>query len=99
MDSRAVPLLPGVAELASDDRFIPGGGVRNEEHLAGFVELPSTLPISVRHALFDPQTSGGLLIAVAANRADNLLRELEDRGASGTIIGRVAAGAPHIVLS
>ena len=96
--SAQIPLLPGVRELGADDRFIPGGGVRNEEHLAGFVETGSTLPAHIRNALFDPQTSGGLLIAVAADHVDNLLREMQERSVAGVIVGRVVAGAPQLVV-
>ncbi|MDQ3814484.1 MAG: AIR synthase-related protein, partial [Armatimonadota bacterium] len=99
INASAVPLLPGVPELAQNDRFVTGGGVRNEDHLAGFVELPHNLPDYLRHTLFDPQTSGGLLIAVAAERADDLLRALHHRGASGAVIGRVTVGSPSIVVS
>jgi selenide,water dikinase len=96
--SAEIPLLPGVRELGADDRFIPGGGIRNEEHLADFVQIADTLPSHLRNVLFDPQTSGGLLIAVGADHVDHLLREIKVRGASGAIIGRVESGSPHLVV-
>ena len=98
LQTSAVPLLPGVAELAQDVRYITGGGGRNQEHLQGFIEWPPVLPNHLRHVLFDPQTSGGLLIAVAASHVDALLRELEQRDTLGAVIGQVAAGPPQLQL-
>jgi selenide, water dikinase len=95
----AIPLLPGVAELAANDHFVTGGGGRNEAHLADFIELPGTLPDNLRNVLFDPQTSGGLLIAVAEDKAGELLHELQGHGATGTVIGCAVAGAPRIVVA
>jgi len=97
-DGATIPLLPGVVELGQDDQFIPGGGKRNEEHLAGFIEIADTLPAHVRNALFDPQTSGGLLIAVAADEVDSLRREMKSRGVTASIIGRAAQGSSRIVV-
>jgi selenide,water dikinase len=96
--AQAIPLLPGVAELAANDRFVTGGGGRNESHLADFVEMSSSLPDNLRNVLFDPQTSGGLLIAVAENRASDLLHALQERGVTGTVVGRAVAGKPLIAV-
>lgn len=96
IQSSALPLLPGVAELAQQERFITGGGSRNREHLQGFAQWPTNLPDYLRHILFDPQTSGGLLIAVRAERVDELGRELLQRGVTGALIGRAVAGTPQL---
>lgn len=94
----AIPLLPGLQDLAQDDEFVPGGGVRNQQHLTGFVELPSTLAPPIRFALFDPQTSGGLLIAVAPEYSGQLEHELQSRGVAPIVVGRVRDGAARLVI-
>jgi len=49
--------------------------------------------------LFDPQTSGGLLFGVTAERADAALAALREAGDAGAAaIGRVVAGSPRILL-
>lgn len=48
----------------------------------------------LRAVLADPQTSGGLLMAVAPEKADALLRALDERGETGAVVGRFAAGEP-----
>jgi selenide,water dikinase len=59
--------------------------------------LPQDCPDWQRHLLTDPQTSGGLLIACAAERAEPLLRTILAAGyPSGRIIGRVESGAPSV---
>jgi selenide, water dikinase len=70
------------------DGVYPGGLENNREYLAGRVELDGIgeddlLP------LYDPQTSGGLLIAVPETGASALVGELEERGATGAIVGEV----------
>ena len=88
----SVPDLPGALEYARQG-FVTGGAERNREGLAGKVSLPGNLPSELEHLLFDPQTSGGLLLAVPPERADALVRALEADGFVGARIGRVEAGA------
>lgn len=83
----AIPLLPGVRQLAKDN-VVPGGTDRNlaaAERFTRFGELgrPDRL------LLADAQTSGGLLIAIEAPLANALLQALEDEGDTGTVIGRI----------
>jgi len=96
IDSACLPLLPHVEELARDERFVPGGALRNAESGADEVHLQSNLPAWWRHLLFDPQTSGGLLIAVRPDDAEALQRELKTRGAGATRIGCVSEGETGI---
>jgi selenide,water dikinase len=63
IDSRAVPYLPGVRELASVDLF-PSGSRRNHASLAAVVDW-GALPEDEQLLLSDAQTSGGLLVALA----------------------------------
>ena len=67
-NASCVPLLPGALEYAARG-ITTGGAVRNRSYLAGKVSLASGIPEAMEHLLFDPQTSGGLLFAVAPENA------------------------------
>jgi selenide,water dikinase len=61
------------------------------------VALPADLPEWQRHLLTDPQTSGGLLIACAPERADALVSRIRDAGyPAARVIGRAGSGSPGI---
>jgi selenide,water dikinase len=86
INARAVPLLPGALE-AAEAGAIPGGLKNNMDFIACAVEEADGLPEAMRYLLYDPQTSGGLLIPVAGRHADALVAAIP--GAKQ--IGRVAA--------
>ena len=89
LDSRAVPLLPGTVEYAAMG-LVPGGTFRNREYCTHMLELSGDIPEEMLLALFDAQTSGGLLISVPSSRADEFVRQLKDKGLSdSSIIGKV----------
>jgi selenide,water dikinase len=92
MDAKVLPVLPGALEYARQGH-VTGGANRNRLGLQGKVDLPERLPEDVAHLLFDPQTSGGLLIAVAPERAAALSQALERDGLLGARVGRVEEGA------
>ena len=95
----AVPVLPRARELAARDA-IPGGTRRNVASLAGAVTFAAGIDEVDRVLLADAQTSGGLLIAVAADRLDALVRALEREATpAAAVIGRVVPGpAGHIAI-
>ena len=64
----AVPLLTGALDYASRG-IVTGGAARNRKYLEGKVHLADGVDETLQHILFDPQTSGGLLFAVPADRA------------------------------
>ncbi len=76
IDSRRVPLLPGAVEYARAGA-VPGGTRNNREFVASCVEMERQLPAEIDALLYDPQTSGGLLIATS------------DPEPGATVIGRV----------
>lgn len=77
-----------------------GASVRNWAAYGASVVLPSDLPEGRRDLLSDPQTSGGLLIAVAPEGAEAVMRRLQEMGfASARRVGRVRAGAPSVVVN
>jgi selenide,water dikinase len=100
MDCGAVPLLDG-ALAAVELGCIPAGLTANRDFAECFVEdLPgASVPDALRTLLYDPQTSGGLLIAVRESDAEEVVRELRMGGYPAAIIGFVMEGQPKILLS
>ena len=94
--SEAIPLLPRAIELAQQG-FVTGASGRNWESYGAAVALAPDCPLWRRQILTDPQTSGGLLVACAPERADTLLRTIRSAGySSASIIGEMRAGPPGI---
>jgi len=86
-----VPLLRGAFELAASG-VIPGGTRDNAEHTSGRVRYGDGVSATTRLLLNDAQTSGGLLVAVAGNQAEELLSALREGGvSSASRIGEVVA--------
>ncbi len=83
-----VPLLPGAPECVRAG-FVPGGLKANLEFAECMVGYEPGVPDDLRTLLFDPQTAGGLLIAVAAAQADTLARALREAGVACVQIGEV----------
>ena len=84
----SVPIIPKALELAREG-IIPGGAYNNMGYIRDDVEMASDVPLEVSDCLYDPQTSGGLLIAVPEDKAEKLCRRLKDGGDEGQIIGYV----------
>jgi selenide,water dikinase len=93
----SVDFLPEAVDY-SRAGFIPGGLKRNIEFIAGCVEFTDGIPEEIRNLLFDPQTSGGLLLAVEAREASDLLRSLAERGVPAREIGEVVAKAKPLIM-
>ena len=99
IDAGRVPLLPGVRALA-EAGHVPGGTRRNRNDSADSVSYEGDIDETTRTLLADAQTSGGLLIACAADRTAALLGELDARGEPGHVVGTVMDGpAGHIIVS
>jgi selenide,water dikinase len=93
-----VPLLDGARALVQGN--IPGGARTNREYFAGGVQVSPDVEADLIDLLYDPQTSGGLLIAIAEPDASGLVAALEAARVPASRIGRVIppAGARIIVL-
>lgn len=94
--ANAVPIVPKALELARDG-IIPAGAYNNMSYLADDVALDSGIPLERTDAMYDPQTSGGLLITVPEIRVQELLRRLHDLGVQGAAIGAILPRAQHMV--
>jgi len=91
-----VPLMRGVLELVAQ-WALPLGLFRNMDHYGPHADFGGA-PEALTQVMCDPQTSGGLLIAIAAERSGDLLAELSSRGVSAARIGEVREGAPGRVV-
>ena len=88
LDSTKLPLLPKAPQLA-EEGCITGGCSRNRAYLEDKVRVEASVPAGLVEVAFDPQTSGGLLIAVPSRQAPKLVKALGSAGiAAATIIGR-----------
>ena len=97
VDIRAIPLLPGVKALVQGN--VPGGGRTNAQHFAPDVRLSPDLDPELVQVCFDPQTSGGLLVALHPDHAGKAANALLAAGVPAERIGRVLppTGA-HVML-
>jgi selenide,water dikinase len=91
VDAGAPELLPGALELAADGH-LSGGGGRNADFLADWVDWDPGVDEARRALLVDPQTSGGLLLAVPPAGLGRLAAALGDAGAGAAEVGRLVAG-------
>ena len=87
LDLGSIPLMTGVTELAADG-MVPAGCYRNRDHYLPGVS-GSTPDEDTLLPLFDPQTSGGLLIALTPEDADRFLELADRRGIFARRIGSV----------
>jgi selenide,water dikinase len=99
LEARAVPLLKGALELATAG-MLTSADKTNREYVGADVEIATSVDANLVKLLFDPQTAGGMLIAVAESKADTLLSRLRENYARAAIIGRVAPrGSRSLVVS
>ncbi len=94
-----VPFL-AQAEALAEAGYVTGASGRNWDSYGEAVTLPAGLPAWRRALLTDPQTSGGLLVACAARRAESIRASIQAAGYSeARIIGSVASGEPVIRIA
>jgi selenide,water dikinase len=91
--AEAIPVLPGVRELAAQD-VVPGGSRANLRWIQPNVLLADGLHPTTAIVLADAQTNGGLLAAVDRARAGAVLEALRAAGVAAVDIGEVVAGEP-----
>jgi selenide,water dikinase len=89
IDSGRVPLLDGALDLVEGNT--PGGGRTNRSHFGAGVRTERTLDARLEQLLYDPQTSGGLLVAVDPGSAAAALELLRRAGVTAHEVGSVSA--------
>ena len=97
IEAGRLPILPGALDYARRG-FGTGGGARNREALQESVEIDDAIDEAMRQILFDPQTSGGLLIALPRERGPELERRMKEDGFDCWLIGEVIEGSGVKVL-
>jgi selenide,water dikinase len=96
--SELLPLMPEVLQLA-EAGMIPGGTRANQEFVRRYVSIPDTISEHLVDVMYDPQTSGGLLIAIAEEQAERFDEALKQRQIFGQVIGQVERlGDYHLVV-
>lgn len=96
--SELLPLMPEVLQLA-EVGMIPGGANANREFVQEHAHIPDTINENLVHVMYDPQTSGGLLIAVPEEKAELFDQELKRQKVFGQIIGQVEKlGEYHLIV-
>jgi selenide, water dikinase len=94
----AIPVFPGVMDLIRAG-VVSGAVERNREYASAFVKRAKGVAGEHETLLYDPQTSGGLLIAVRPSKATALLASLKRKGVLGAaVIGRVVRKAPAKII-
>jgi selenide,water dikinase len=98
LHSASVPLFPK-AEGFAQSGYCPAGLHRNREFYSKTVEFAPQVPEHAKDMLFDPQTSGGLLISLAPKAAESLLDRLHEAGVcQAAVIGEAVAGPTGRVM-
>lgn len=93
-----VPIFEEALPLAKKG-ILTRGDRTNREYVQGNYTIDESISKEVVHVLFDPQTSGGLLISISPDQADALLKKLWERGITAArIIGEVIHEAGRIVV-
>jgi len=90
IDHSTVRYLPGALEAAREG-FLPGGLKNNRDFIGDCVRFAEGVPQEYRDLLFDPQTSGGLLIAILPESAEAAISAFDRHGVSARRIGKVIA--------
>ncbi len=98
VEAAHVPRFEGVLPLVAQNRS--GGLASNREHFGEMTDVESSVAVELLDLLFDPQTSGGLLVAVARDSVDRISAAFDAVGVSAAKIGEVrsSAGAARVVV-
>ncbi len=93
-----IPIIPGTLDYAGMG-LVPAGAYKNREFRECMVDFSPSIDRLVQDVLFDPQTSGGLLICVDNESADDLLGELKEQGIKeAAVIGEVLSEPKERIL-
>ena len=97
LDLKAIPVFPEAFEFSRKEVY-PGGLGRNRDFYSPQVEFKGKIPQYRSNLLFDPQTSGGLLISLPAEASSNLVTQLKAEGIQAAIIGKVVRQPEHKII-
>jgi selenide,water dikinase len=97
IDAASVPLLPGALDLAGAG-MLTSGDKTNREYVGGDVEITPNTDENLLKLFFDPQTAGGMLIAIEESASAALLARLRENYPNARIIGRVHPQGPRPIV-
>jgi selenide,water dikinase len=97
INAGAVPLLDGALELAAAG-MLTSGDKTNRDYIGADIGIANSVDPNLVKLLFDPQTAGGMLIAVADEKADALLAVLRANYPKAQVIGRVSPRGSHSIV-
>ncbi len=95
IDAAEVPVLAGALALVRANT--PGGGKTNRQHFGSRITIDGGVAQDLAALLFDPQTSGGLLIAVTPDAAPSLVNAITGAGSLAAVIGRVTEAGDELI--
>lgn len=88
--SSEIPHIPEAIHYA-EEFLITGAAQRNRNFLEGYVQIEAGVPFGIEELLFDPQTSGGLLVSVPKEVGEDVLAELKTFDLPCAIVGEIVA--------
>jgi len=97
IEAARVPLIRGAYELA-EQGLLTSGDRSNRQYVGGNIDLSESLNKPMASLLFDPQTAGGLLIAIDATRAETMLARLRETYTDAAIIGGAMTRGTHAII-
>jgi selenide,water dikinase len=93
-----IPILPQTLDYAGMG-LVPAGAYKNREFYERHVDFAPGVDALIQDILFDPQTSGGLLICVGSDRAEDLLQALKQKSIhNAAIVGQVVPEPKERIL-
>lgn len=92
-----VPLIHGASEMARRKMLTKGDKV-NREYVGEDITIDKGISKELTSLFYDPQTAGGMLIAIASERAEEMLRRLRETYVDAAIIGRVGEFSGHSLV-
>lgn len=97
LNSQQIPLIDGTLEFA-EMGLVPAGAYDNMGYIGDRVIFKNELRESLQDAMFDPQTSGGLLASVPKDQVDKLLKSLESTPTTFAVVGEVLEKGDHSLI-
>jgi selenide,water dikinase len=96
IDSASVPLINGALDLVTAG-LLTGADKTNREYVGDDISIDSSVDANLVKLFYDPQTAGGLLLAISSDKADGLLKELRQNYPRAELIGRVVERGPKAI--
>lgn len=97
IDHKNIPIVSNALEYANMG-LIPAGAYANRTHIGDDVYINENVSQAIEDILFDPQTSGGLLISIPEGKVELLLEELKDTPTKFAVVGKVYEKGDHYII-